>query len=163
MRCTPWTGRPGPTPGIPRQALSVARLPGAQWKLAVELLQPQPALAPRIFFGIALACLAALLVALQMLWRGSLRRRQAERLAAAPAAARASARLVAVGEVASTLAHEAQPAARGAQQLCQRPAQPRAARQHHAAELIPVLSASSAWPKAGRVIQRVNAFARRRR
>ena len=54
-------------------------LPGAQWKLAVELLQARPAIAPRAFFGIALLCLGAMLVALYFFWRGSLRRRQAER------------------------------------------------------------------------------------
>ena len=54
-------------------------LPGAQWKLAVELLQARPAIAPRAFFGIALVCLAAMLVALYFFWRGTLRRRQAER------------------------------------------------------------------------------------
>ena len=139
------------------------QLPGAQWKLAVELLQPQPALAPRIFFGIALACLAALLVALQMLWRGSLRRRQAERLAAQrQQQLEASARLVAVGEVASTLAHELN--------------QPLGALSSFASgllnrvrqgsitlpELIPVLERIERMAeKAGRVIQRVNAFARR--
>lgn len=54
-------------------------LPGAQWKLAVELLQARPASAPRAFFGIALLCLGAMLVALYFFWRATLRRRQAER------------------------------------------------------------------------------------
>ncbi|MCX7250726.1 MAG: ATP-binding protein [Burkholderiales bacterium] len=54
-------------------------LPGAQWKLAVELLQARPAIAPRAFFGIALLCLVAMLVALYFFWRATLRRRQAER------------------------------------------------------------------------------------
>ncbi len=139
------------------------QLPGAQWKLAVELLQPQPALAPRVFFGIALACLTALLVALQMLWRGSLRRLQAERLAAQrQQQLEASARLVAVGEVASTLAHELN--------------QPLGALSSFTSgllnrvrqgsitlpELIPVLERIERMAeKAGRVIRRINAFARR--
>lgn len=139
------------------------QLPGAQWKLAVELLQPQPALAPRAFFGVALACLGALLVALHLLWRGSLRRRQAERLAARrQQQLEASARLVAVGEVASTLAHELN--------------QPLGALSSFASgllnrvrqgsitlpEAIPVLERIERMAeKAGRVIQRVNAFARR--
>ena len=54
-------------------------LPGAQWKLAVELLQARPAIAPRAFFGIALLCLGAMLVTLYFFWRATLRRHQAER------------------------------------------------------------------------------------
>ncbi len=153
-----------PVPAARDRLYPVAlQLPGAQWKLAVELLQAQPALAPRVFLGIALACLAALLAALQLLWRGALRRRQAERLAAQrQQQLEASARLVAVGEVASTLAHELN--------------QPLGALSSFASgslnrvrqgritlpELIPVLERIERMAeKAGRVIQRVNAFARR--
>ncbi len=139
------------------------QLPGAQWKLAVELLQPQAALAPRIFLGIALACLGALLVALQLLWRGSQRRRQAERLATQrQQQLEASARLVAVGEVASTLAHELnQPLgalSSFASGLLNRVRQGSIT----LTELVPVLERIERMAeKAGRVIQRVNAFARR--
>ena len=139
------------------------QLPGAQWKLAVELLQPQPALAPRAFLGIALACLGLLLAALHLLRQGSLQRRQIERLAARrQQQLEASARLVTVGEVASTLAHELN--------------QPLGALSSFASgllnlvrqgsitlpELVPVLERIERLAeKAGRVIQRVNAFARR--
>ena len=61
-----------------RYAVAVP-LPGAQWKLAVEPLQARPAIAPRAFFGIALLSLGGMLVALYFFWRGTLRRRQAER------------------------------------------------------------------------------------
>ena len=64
-------------PGL-RYAVAVP-LPGAQWKLAVEPLQARPAIAPRAFFGIALLSLGGMLVALYFFWRGTLRRRQAER------------------------------------------------------------------------------------
>lgn len=68
------------TPAQPGLRYPVAMpLPGAQWKLAVELLQARPAIAPRAFFGIALLCLGAMLVALFFFWRATLRRHQAER------------------------------------------------------------------------------------
>ncbi|PRD64959.1 sensor histidine kinase [Malikia granosa] len=71
-------GLASPTrPGL-RYSVAVP-LPGAQWKLAVELLQARPAIAPRAFFGIALLSLGAMLVALYFFWRATLRRRQAER------------------------------------------------------------------------------------
>lgn len=53
-------------------------LPGAQWKIAVQTLNAQPALAPRAFFGVALVCLAGMLVALFFLWRDAARRRTTE-------------------------------------------------------------------------------------
>lgn len=139
------------------------QLPGAQWKLAVELLQEQAATAPRAFFGIALASLAAMLVALYFLWLGWLQRQRIERLAVRQRQQlEASGRLVAVGEVASTLAHELN--------------QPLGALSSFASgllnrvrqgsitlpEIVPVLERIERMAeKAGRVIQRVNAFARR--
>ena len=53
-------------------------LPGAQWKIAVQTLNTQPALAPRAFFGVALVCLAGMLVALYFLWRDAARKRTTE-------------------------------------------------------------------------------------
>ena len=139
------------------------QLPGAQWKLAVELLQTQPATAPRAFFGIALLSLAAMLVALYFLWRGWLQRQRIERLAARQRQQlEASGRLVAVGEVASTLAHELnQPLgalSSFASGLLNRVRQGSIA----LPEIVPVLERIERMAeKAGRVIQRVNAFARR--
>lgn len=139
------------------------QLPGTQWKLAVELLQAQPATAPRAFFGIALISLSTMLVALYFLWRGWLRRQRVEQLAARQQQQlEASGRLVAVGEVASTLAHELnQPL--GALSsftsgLLNRVRQGSIA----LPEIVPVLERIERMAeKAGRVIQRVNAFARR--
>ncbi|MFC5520938.1 sensor histidine kinase [Polaromonas jejuensis] len=53
-------------------------LPGAPLRLRVAPLNSQPALAPRIFFGVALICLAAMLVALYFLRRDTARRQRAE-------------------------------------------------------------------------------------
>lgn len=53
-------------------------LPGAQWRLKVDVLRSQPALAPRAFFGVALLCLAGMLGALYFLWRDMARRLRAE-------------------------------------------------------------------------------------
>lgn len=53
-------------------------LPGAQWKIAVQTLKEHPAMAPRAFFGVALVCLAGMLVALYFLWRDAARRRTTE-------------------------------------------------------------------------------------
>lgn len=53
-------------------------LPGAQWKIAVQTLNAQPAMAPRAFFSVALVCLAGMLVALYFLWRDAARRRTTE-------------------------------------------------------------------------------------
>ena len=53
-------------------------LPGAQWKIAVQTLNDHPAMAPRAFFGVALVCLAGMLVALYFLWRDAARRRTTE-------------------------------------------------------------------------------------
>lgn len=58
--------------------LASINLPGAQWKLAVDVLHSQPSLAPRAFFGFALVCLSGMLVALYFLWRDAARRRRAE-------------------------------------------------------------------------------------
>ncbi len=139
------------------------QLPGAQWKLAVELLQVQPAMAPRAFFGIALLSLGAMLVALYFLWRGWLHRQRIERLAARQRQQlEASGQLVAVGEVASTLAHELnQPLgalSSFASGLLNRVRQGSIA----LPEIVPVLERIERMAeKAGRVIQRINAFARR--
>lgn len=53
-------------------------LPGAQWKIAVQTLNAQAATAPRAFFGVALVCLAGMLVALYFLWRDAARKRTTE-------------------------------------------------------------------------------------
>jgi two-component system sensor histidine kinase DctS len=53
-------------------------LPGAQWKIAVQSLNSQAAMAPRAFFGVALVCLAGMLVALYFLWRDAARKRATE-------------------------------------------------------------------------------------
>ena len=53
-------------------------LPGAQWRLQVDVLSSQPALAPRAFFGVALLCLAGMVLALYFLWRDIARRQRVE-------------------------------------------------------------------------------------
>ena len=53
-------------------------LPGAQWRLQVDVLDSQPALAPRAFFGVALLCLAGMVLALYFLWRDIARRQRVE-------------------------------------------------------------------------------------
>jgi len=54
------------------------QLPGAALTLRVVPLDSAPALAPRLFFGVALACLAGMLVAVYFLWRDARRRQRAE-------------------------------------------------------------------------------------
>ena len=53
-------------------------LPGAAWRLQVRWLGNPVPLAPRLFFGVALVCLAGMLVALIALWRDTRRRQRAE-------------------------------------------------------------------------------------
>jgi two-component system sensor histidine kinase DctS len=53
-------------------------LPGAPLTLQVQVLNNEPALAPRIFFGVALVCLAGIGVALYTLRRDAARRQRAE-------------------------------------------------------------------------------------
>ncbi|WP_342131573.1 sensor histidine kinase [Hydrogenophaga sp. OTU3427] len=53
-------------------------LPGAQLALVVVPHNPQPAPAPRAFFGVALLCLAGMGVALVLLWRDIQRRQRVE-------------------------------------------------------------------------------------
>lgn len=53
-------------------------LPGAQWQLQVDVLDSQPAGVPRAFFGVALVCLAGMVLALYFLWRDIARRQRAE-------------------------------------------------------------------------------------
>ena len=53
-------------------------LPGAQWRVQVDVLDSEPALAPRAFFGVALLCLAGMVLALFFLWRDIARRQRAE-------------------------------------------------------------------------------------
>lgn len=53
-------------------------LPGATWRLQVRWLGNPVPLAPRLFFGVALVCLAGMLVALYALWRDTRRRQRAE-------------------------------------------------------------------------------------
>lgn len=53
-------------------------LPGAQWRLQVDVLDSAPAGAPRAFFGVALVCLAGMVLALYFLWRDIARRQRAE-------------------------------------------------------------------------------------
>ncbi|HEX5806140.1 MAG TPA: HAMP domain-containing sensor histidine kinase [Macromonas sp.] len=138
-------------------------LPGAQWTLDVRVLAAQPALAPRAFFAVALLFLAGMVVALFLLIRDVIERKRIEQLARLQQKKlEASARLVAVGEVASTLAHELN--------------QPLGALSSFATGLLNRLRSGSLSldevtpvverigrlaDKAGRVIQRVNAFARR--
>ncbi|APW42579.1 sensor histidine kinase [Rhodoferax saidenbachensis] len=64
-------------PGTTRY-LAPVNLPGTQWRLAVDVLDYQPALAPRAFFSVALLCLLGMLLALYLLWRDIARRRRAE-------------------------------------------------------------------------------------
>jgi len=54
------------------------QLPGAALALRVVPLDSAPALAPRLFFGVTLVCLASMLVAMYFLWRDTLRRQRAE-------------------------------------------------------------------------------------
>lgn len=53
-------------------------LPGAQLRLRVTVQGEQLPLAPRVFFGLALLCLAGMLLALLLLWRDTQRRQRAE-------------------------------------------------------------------------------------
>ncbi|MDD2845805.1 MAG: ATP-binding protein [Rhodoferax sp.] len=54
------------------------QLPGAALALQVRPLGSTPALAPRLFFGVALWCLGSMLVALYFLWRDVRRRQRVE-------------------------------------------------------------------------------------
>ena len=69
---------PGDAHGTARYLVPIS-LPGAQWRLQVDVLDSQPALAPRAFFGVALLCLAGMGLALFFLWRDIARRQRAER------------------------------------------------------------------------------------
>ncbi|MEO7161171.1 MAG: ATP-binding protein [Polaromonas sp.] len=62
----------------PSLYLVPVNLPGAPLRLRVEALNSPPALAPRLFFGVALLCLAGMGVALYFLWRDTVRRQRAE-------------------------------------------------------------------------------------
>ena len=65
-------------PDKPSLYVAPVNLPGAPLRLRVDALNSRPALAPRIFFGIALACLAGMVVALYFLRRDTARRQRAE-------------------------------------------------------------------------------------
>lgn len=69
---------PGDAQGAARYLVPIS-LPGAQWRLQVDVLDSQPALAPRAFFGVALLCLSGMVLALYFLWRDIARRQRAER------------------------------------------------------------------------------------
>lgn len=58
--------------GVPIQ------LPGAALTLRVQPLGDMPALAPRLFFGVALVCLVSMGGALYFLWRDTVKRQRAE-------------------------------------------------------------------------------------
>ena len=66
------------TPDKPSLYFAPVNLPGVPLRLRVDALDSRPALAPRIFFGIALACLAGMVVALYYLRRDTARRQRAE-------------------------------------------------------------------------------------
>ena len=53
-------------------------LPGIQLSLDVRALNPQYALAPRLFFGVALVCLLGMMAALYALWLDTVRRQRVE-------------------------------------------------------------------------------------
>ncbi len=65
-------------PDTPSLYFAPINLPGASLRLRVTPLDSAPALAPRFFFGVALLCLAAMLVALYFLRRDTARRQRAE-------------------------------------------------------------------------------------
>jgi len=69
-------------PGAPLESPGAyavpVQLPGAALALQVRPQGSAPALAPRLFFGVALVCLAGMLVAMYFLWRDTLRRQRAE-------------------------------------------------------------------------------------
>lgn len=69
---------PQDAPAGPNAYAVPVQLPGAALTLQVQPLDSTPALAPRLFFGAALVCLASMLVAMVFLWRDSLRRQRAE-------------------------------------------------------------------------------------
>lgn len=66
------------TAANPSRYLVPISLPGAPWRLQVDVLRSHPSLAPRAFFGVALLCLAGMLMALYFLWRDIARRLRAE-------------------------------------------------------------------------------------
>lgn len=75
----PEWGTNTPSPRSDDGATSVPiHLPGIQLSLDVRALAPQVALAPRLFFGVALLCLLAMVAALYALWRDTARRQRAE-------------------------------------------------------------------------------------
>lgn len=75
----PEWGTNTPSPRSDDGATSVPiHLPGIQLSLDVRALAPQVALAPRLFFGVALLCLLAMVAALYALWRDTSRRQRAE-------------------------------------------------------------------------------------
>lgn len=66
----------GPAP--PSRYIAPVNLPGVALGLRVDALSSPPALAPRLFFGIALLCLAGMVGALYFLQRDTARRQRAE-------------------------------------------------------------------------------------
>ena len=68
---------PAGAEALPRYIAPI-NLPGVPLRLRVNALRSTPALAPRVFFGIALLCLAAMVVALYFLRRDTARRQRAE-------------------------------------------------------------------------------------
>ena len=156
------TTRWAPEPVRPfRAALNLA---GTEVYLEVTPTQEQPATVPRLFLLVAMLFLGGMLVSLWALRRDIHKRQQVQAMALAQQERlEATGRLVAVGEVASTLAHELN--------------QPLGALSSFATGLLNKLQAGRITPedtvpvvqrmavlaeKAGRIIQRVNAIARRR-
>lgn len=62
----------------PAHVLVPVHLPGAQFRVRVDALADTAPVAPRAFFGVAMACLAGMLLALFRLWRDTARRQRAE-------------------------------------------------------------------------------------
>jgi len=152
------------TPDTLRPFRAAMNLAGTEVFLEVTPTLEQPATVPRLFLLVAMLFLGGMLVSLWALRRDIHKRQQVQAMALAQQERlEATGRLVAVGEVASTLAHELN--------------QPLGALSSFATGLLNKLQAGRMTPedtvpvvqrmaglaeKAGRIIQRVNAIARRR-
>lgn len=66
------------SPDQPPHYVAPINLPGVPLGLRVTVLNSPPAMAPRLFFGVALVCLAGMAVALYFLRRDTARRQRAE-------------------------------------------------------------------------------------
>jgi len=144
-----------------RAAMNLA---GTEVFLEVYPTLEQPAAVPRLFLLVAMLFLGGMLVSLWALRRDIHKRQQMQAMALAQQERlEATGRLVAVGEVASTLAHELNQPLGALSSFATGLLNKLQAGRMTLAETEPVVQRMAGLAeKAGRIIQRVNAIARRR-